>query len=176
MALRSRGDPLTLAVPVRDALAELDPNLPVTDVDTMERALKRLASFFVVMGWFFAAFGGVALLMAAVGLYGVIAFTVGRRTREMGIRMALGAHRDDVVRFVLAKGMKQMGLGMAIGLLLGAGLARPLRLVAFRVDPDDPSVYAAIVGVLLLAGFLACLVPALRASRVEIVRAVTADG
>ena len=89
--------------------------------------------------------------------------------------MALGAYRNDIVKLVLSKGMKQIGVGMAIGLLFGAALARPLQLVAFRVDPNDPMVYAAIVLTLTLTGLLACLVPALRAARVDVVHAVKAE-
>ncbi len=128
-----------------------------------------------MLGWVFSTFGMIALLMAAVGLYGVIAFSVGRRTREMGIRMALGAHSDDIVKLVLAKGMKQIGIGMTFGLVFGAALARPLQLVSFRVDPNDPTVYAAIILTLTLTGLLACMVPALRAARVDVVHAVKAE-
>ena len=120
-------------------------------------------------------FGMIALLMAAVGLYGVIAFSVGRRTREMGIRMALGAYRSDIMKLVLGQGMKQIGVGMAVGLLLGAVISRPLQSVSFRVNPNDPAVYGAIILTLTLAGLLACIVPALRATRVNIVDAVKAE-
>ena len=87
----------------------------------------------------------------------------------------LGAYRDDIVKLVLAKGMKQIGVGMAVGLVFGAALARPLQLVAFRVDPNDPTVYAAVIVTLTLTGLLACLVPAVRAARVDVVQAVKAE-
>ncbi len=175
IALKTRGDPLAVAALVRDAVAELDPNLPVSELDSMDGALRSVTWSFATLGWTFTIFGAIALLMAAVGLYGVIAFSVGRRTREMAIRMAVGAYRADIVKLVLAKGMKQIGVGMAIGLVFGAALARPLQLVAFRVDPNDPTVYAAIVLTLTLTGLLACLVPALRAARVDVVVAVKAE-
>ncbi len=141
----------------------------------MDGALWLVTWSFGTLGWTFATFGAIALLMAAVGLYGVIAFSVGRRTQEMGIRMALGAYRKDIVKLVLAKGMKQIGVGMAVGLVFGAALTRPLGSVSFRVDPNDPTVYAAIILTLTLTGLLACLVPALRAARVDVVQAVKAE-
>jgi len=175
IALKTRGDPLQVAAPLREAVAELDANLPVSELNSMDGALRTVTWSFAMLGSFFATFGAIALLMAAVGLYGVIAFSVGRRTREMGIRMALGAYRDDIVKLVLAKGMKQIGVGMAVGLVLGAALARPLGSVSFRVDPNDPTIYAAVILTLTLTGLLACLVPALRAARVDVVQAVKAE-
>ncbi len=175
IVIKTRGDPLALAALVRDAVGEVDPNLPVSELDSMDGALRAVTWSFGMLGWTFFIFGMIALLMAAVGLYGVIAFSVARRTQEMGIRIALGAYRDDIVKLVLAKGMKQIGVGMAVGLVLGAALARPLQLVAFRVDPNDPTVYAAVIVTLTLTGLLACLVPAVRAARVNVVHAVKAE-
>ncbi len=110
--------------------------------------------------------------MSAVGLYGVMAFSVSRRTQEMGIRMALGAHGKDIIGLVLKKGMTQLGIGMALGLGLGLVMARPLQVALFQVNPNDPTVYAAIVVTFTLAGLLACMVPALRATRVNLVEAL----
>jgi ABC-type antimicrobial peptide transport system permease subunit len=127
---------------------------------------------FGLFGSLFMIFGTVALFMSAVGLYGVMAFSVSRRTQEMGIRMALGAYGKDIVRLVLKKGLVQLALGMAIGLGAGVAMSRPLQFVMFEVNPRDPFVYATIVGVLGLAGLLACLVPARRATRVDLVDAL----
>ncbi len=175
MAIKTRGDPLEIAPIVRDAVAGLDPNLPLYEVDSMEGAIESATWIFGVLSWTFSLFGGMALLMSAIGLYGVMAFSVSRRTQEMGIRMALGAGDKDIVGLVLKKGMTQIGIGMAIGLVLGMALSRPLQAISFRVNPNDPLVYAAIIVTLTLTGVLACLAPALRATRVNLVSALKAE-
>ncbi len=175
MAIKTRGDPLAIAPVVRDAVAGLDPNLPIYEVDSMDGAIESATWMFGVLSWTFSLFGAMALLMAAIGLYAVMAFSVSRRTQEMGIRIALGACDKDIVGLVLKKGMTQIGIGMAIGLALGAALSRPLQVLSFRVNPNDPAVYAAIIVTLTLTGVLACLVPALRATRVNLVAALKAE-
>ena len=120
-------------------------------------------------------FGGVALFMAAVGLYGVMAFSVSRRTQEIGIRMALGAHGMQIARLVLKKGMLQLAAGLTVGLGLGAAMSRPLQVALFDVKPGDPLVYGTITVALLLSGLMACIVPARRATRVELVDALRPD-
>jgi predicted permease len=172
MAVKTAGDPLAMAPRVRDAVAGLDPNLPIYWAYSMDQVIENQTWAFGMFGTLFGTFGAVALFMAAVGLYGVMAFSVSRRTQEMGIRMALGAYGKDIVRIVLKKGFVQLGIGMAIGLGLGAALSRPLQLIMFDVNAGDLSVYAAIVVTLGLAGMLACFVPARRATRVDLVDAL----
>ncbi len=116
-----------------------------------------------------------ALFLAAVGLYGVMAFSVNSRTQEMGVRMALGASARDVIKLVLSKGMKQLAIGGLIGLAMGAALAQPLSVAFFEVKPSDPTVYAAIIITLGLAGLFACIIPARRATQVELVEALQPD-
>jgi putative ABC transport system permease protein len=111
--------------------------------------------------------GFVALFLAAIGLYGVMAFSVSRRRHEFGVRMALGASARAILTMVLGQGLRQLALGIAIGLGLGMLLARGLQFVLFGVDPSDVQVYAGIVAVLGLTGIAACVVPARRATRVE---------
>ncbi len=123
----------------------------------------------------FTIFGAAALFLAAVGLYGVMAFSVNSRTQEMGVRMAVGASARDVIKLVLSKGMKQLAIGGLIGLALGAALAQPLSVAFFEVKPSDPTVYAAIIVTLGLAGLFACIIPARRATQVELVDALQPD-
>ncbi len=175
IVVKTFGDPLVITPSVRDAVTGLDPNLPLYDADSMEGALRSVTWSFGMLGWTFSMFGAIALLMAAVGLYGVIASSVGRRRREMGIRMALGAYPNAIMTLVLGQGMKQIGIGMAIGLVLGAAISRPLQLVSFRVNPNDPAVYGAVILTLTLTGILACIIPAFRATRVNVVDAVKAQ-
>ncbi len=172
MAIKTRGDPLSIAPLVRDAVAALDPNLPIYAVESMDEVIRTATVAFGVLSRTFSVFGAIALFMSAVGLYGVMAFSVSRRTQEMGIRMALGAQGKDIIGLVLKKGMAQLGVGVALGLGLGLVMARPLQVALFQVNPNDPTVYAAIVVTFTLAGLLACMVPALRATRVNLVEAL----
>jgi len=172
MALKTRGDPVAFAPLVRDAVAELDPNLPIYEVDSMDRVIRTATLAFGFLSLSFSVFGTIALFMSAVGLYGVMAFSVSRRTQEMGIRMALGAHGKDIIVMVLKSGMGQLGIGLALGLGLGMAAARPLQVVLFHVNPNDPTVYAVIVFTFIFAGLLACIVPAVRAARVNLVEAL----
>ena len=175
IAVKTRGDPLALTPVVRDAVAAVDPDLPIFEVDTMDGVVWKATFAFTVIGATFTVVGLMALLMSAVGLYGVVAFSVSRRTREMGIRLALGAPNYKIIALVLRKGMLQIGIGVALGLLLGAALSRPLQMVSFRVNPYDPTIYVATVLTLVLTGLIACLVPAARATRVRLVDALKAE-
>lgn len=175
MAIKTRGDPLAITPVVRDVVAGLDPNLPIYEVDSMEGAIESATWMFGVLSWTFSLFGAMALLMSAIGLYGVMAFSVSRRTQEMGIRIALGATDKDIVGLVLKKGMTQIAIGLAIGLALGVVLSRQIQVISFRVNPNDPTVYAAIIVTLALTGVLACIVPAFRATRVNLVAALKAE-
>jgi putative ABC transport system permease protein len=172
LAIKAAGDPLSMTPQVRDAVAALDPNLPIYWAYSMDQVVENNTWAFGLFGTLFGIFGGVALFMAAVGLYGVMAFSVSRRTQEMGIRMALGAYAKNIVGLVLKRGFVQLGIGMAIGLGIGAALSRPLQLVLFDVNPNDPLVYGGIVVTLGVAGMLACWLPARRATRVDLVDAL----
>ena len=172
LAVKVSGDPLTMAAPVRDLVAGIDPNLPTYNVDSMEGVIETNTWAFGLFGTLFAIFGVISLFMSAVGLYGVMAFAVQRRRQEMGIRMAMGAYPKDIVRLVFRNGFKQMGIGMLIGLAIGAALSQPLRVMLFGVDTTDVTVYLAIVVTLAATGALACWVPAARATRVDLVKAL----
>jgi predicted permease len=172
LAVKTAGPPMGLAPEVRDVVIGLDPNLPIYWVDSMEGAIETNTWAFGLFGSLFTIFGVIALFMSAVGLYGVMAFSVSRRTQEMGIRIALGAYGKDIIHLVLKKGLVQLGIGMTIGLGLGVALSRPLQLVLFDVNVNDPAVYGAIIATLTLAGLLACLLPARKATRVDVVNAL----
>ena len=148
-------------------MAELDPDLPVYDLYSLDRAISEATWAFGLFGSLFGIFGAAALLLAAVGLYGVMAFSVAQRRQEMGIRMALGADRGSILRLVLGKGGKQLVFGITVGLFLGAGMVRPMQFILYGVEVGDPLVYVSIVGALGLAGLVACLVPARAATRTD---------
>jgi putative ABC transport system permease protein len=167
MAVKNSGPPMAITQQVRDAVASLDPDLPLYWVYSMQEALERPTWFVRVFGTMFMIFGIIALFLAGIGLYAVMAFSVSRRTREVGIRMALGAKRGDVVRLIFGQGMVQLGIGLALGLALAAGVSRLLSMILFDVQPRDPAIFGGVVAVLAAAGLLACLIPARRATAVD---------
>ena len=122
---------------------------------------------FEVFGRLFMLFGAAALFLASVGLYGVISFSVSRRTKELGLRMALGAHTPDVMRLVLRQGATQLAWGVGLGLALAVALSRAMALAFFQVDPGDKTVFALVVVVLSVTGLFATFVPARRATKVD---------
>ena len=167
MVARAERDALALTPMVRDEVIAIDGNLPIYWVNTLERAIEQSTWFYTVFGTLFMIFGAVALFLASVGLYGVMAFSVSRRTREVGIRMALGAEGRDVLRLVLRQGLIQLAIGVVVGIGLAVLLSRGLEVILFDVEPLDPTIFVAIAGVLLATGLLASFVPARRATRVD---------
>lgn len=174
--LRSAGpDPMALAPAVRRAVATLNPNLPIYQVDSMQGVIRQESWFYYVFGNLFIVFGAAALFMATVGLYGVLAFSVSRRTRELGIRMALGASARDVTRLILRQGGRQIVVGLVLGLAIAFGLTGVIRILMFEVAPRDPPVFAVVVLVIMGVGLLASLIPARRATGVQPVVALKSE-
>ena len=167
MAVRTQGPPMALTAEVRDAVASLDPDLPIYWTRTMREAMAQSMWFVRVFGTMFMIFGAIALFLAAVGLYAVMAFSVSRRAREVGIRMALGARTPDVIRLIFGQGMLQLGVGLTLGLGLAYGVSRLLGLILFDVQPRDPQIFGGVIAVLAAAGLLACLLPARRAAAMD---------
>jgi putative ABC transport system permease protein len=167
------GDPHSLMPAVRNAIRELDPNMPVGDVQTLVEYFSiglypiRMAA--VVMG----ACGLMALLLATVGIYGVVSYSVAQRTRELGIRVALGALQKDILRMVIQQGMVLVIAGLVIGLLLAFVLVRMLTTAlleadfAFGVSATDTLTFATVTMLLTLVALLACYIPARRAARID---------
>ncbi len=167
LLVRTEGDPLALAAAVRDEVRRLDPNLPIYDVKSLDTHLG-FALWGPRMGASLSAlFGVVALVLAIVGLYGVMSYIVSQQTREIGIRMALGALPKDVLRLVVARGMWLTAAGVAIGLLGALALTQGLASLLFGVSPMDPAVFAGICALLVAVAFVATYVPARRATRVD---------
>ena len=164
---RTRGEPMALVRPVRAMVLGVDPNQPLYFVRTLEEAIQQRTWFYRVFGTLFMIFGAVALLLAAVGLYGVMSFSVGRRRQEVGVRMALGAEAAQVVRLIFRQGARQVLIGLGIGLAIAPLLSNFLKMALFGVSPWDPATFVLIVTVLAATGAAACLVPARRAARVS---------
>ncbi len=161
-----RGD-TNLAANVKKALAEIDPNQPIMNVMTMEDVLAASLGDSRFYMQLLGIFAGVAVLLAAVGIYGVMSYSVSERTHEIGIRMALGAHRSDVLGLIAKLWLKLTFIGVAIGMALAFGVARLISSFLFGVKPTDPFTYAAVAVGLAAVALLACYIPARRAMKVD---------
>jgi predicted permease len=164
---RTTGDPGAMAARVRETLAALDPNLPVYDAMSMQAVIDDATWFYRVFGTLFMVFGFTALFLAAVGLYGVMSFSVSQRRREMGIRMGLGAKEDRLIRLAMRRGMRQLAIGIVIGIALAALATKPLQIILYEVDARDPVIFGGVVLALALVGAAASYIPARRVSRIH---------
>ena len=175
IVLKTQGDPASLASAIRQAVREVDPNQPVSRLKTMQDMVQSSLAprqFAVRLLGFFAL---VALFMAALGLYGVISYSVAQRTQEIGVRMALGAQARSLIALVVGQGLRLAALGVVIGLILATVLSRMLQSQFFGVSAFDPVTFASIAAVLLGAASLASYLPARRAAKVDPLRALRYD-
>jgi putative ABC transport system permease protein len=163
------------AATLRSITAAIDPDVPIFATSMMDEALAKPMWPVRVFGSMFVIFGVVSLVLAAIGLYAVMAFSVTRRTREMGIRMALGATSRHVVAMICREGATQIFIGMSLGFVAGAGLVRLMTMLLFEVQPSDPAVFMIVGGVLAAAAFMACFVPAVAATRLDPVVALRTE-
>jgi predicted permease len=164
---RTQTQPGALAGAFRRTVQQINENLPVYDVHTLEERLAENRLSVSLLGGMFSVFAGIALLLASVGLYSVIAHSISQRTQEIGLRMAIGGTNRDILRLVYAQGMRPLALGMALGLPAALGVTHVLRMALIGVSPADPATFLAVVLVLLASGVLGCAVPARRAIRVD---------
>jgi putative ABC transport system permease protein len=167
LVVRSNANPRPLVTAVRAKIAEGDPTLPVTGILSMEEVVSTSVAQPRIIMQFVGAFAGFALLLAAIGIYGVMAYTVTARKQEMGIRVALGARPGDILRLVVVQGMRMTLIGVALGVVVSLALTRLLASLLFGVQATDPLVFSAAALVLAGAAFVACYIPARRATRVD---------
>lgn len=167
IVLRTAGDPLQETSALRSALAEIDPNQPLINVRSMEQNIATSVAQPRFRTWLIGIFAALALLLAAVGVYGVMSYTVTQRTSEIGIRVTLGAQSADVFREIVGEGLRIALLGVTVGLFATLGLARLLRTFLYGVSASDPATMIGMAILLLLATALACFFPARRAMRVD---------
>jgi predicted permease len=175
LVARTSGDATTLVAAMRRELVALEPGLVVMDASTMEAHMTAALMPARVGAMLATAFGALGTLLAAIGLYGVVAFSVARRTKEIGLRMALGAEPSGVMAMVMRQGLLLVGMGLGVGAALAVGVAFVLRGLLYGVTPLDPLAWGAAALALLTAGALANAVPARRAMRVEPLTALRTD-
>jgi len=167
--VRTSVPPETLALSVEAQIRELAPNMPVTDVQTMLQSLQGLNGFFIIRfgAQLTAALGLLGLALALVGLYSVVSYAAAQRTHEIGIRMALGAARGDILKMILRQGVGVLSIGLGIGLLLALVGTRAMANLFVGVKPNDPLTFGVVAILLAVIALLACLIPARRATRVD---------
>jgi putative ABC transport system permease protein len=167
LVLRTTGEPLSVTHSVRAELAKVDPDVPITAIKTMQQIADDALERSRLRTWLIGSFAIVALIMAALGIYALISYSVAQSTRSLGVRMALGADRTDILRLVLSQAMTLSAGGLVLGLGGALLLTRLLSSLLFQVAPDDPLTLTAVCVLLALVAFLAGLIPALRASRLD---------
>ena len=172
LVIKTADDPLALVPRVRAEIHALDPNLPVAAIQSMQHVVDHAVATPRLAGWMLGVFASLALALAAVGIYGVLSYVVSLRKQEIGIRMAIGADRGDVLQMILRNGLSLAIAGLVIGLVAAAVIARLLRALLHGIAPLDPITFAAVAVVLLIVAGGACLLPALRATRVSPVSAL----
>ena len=175
LVLKTDGDPMALAEPAREVVSRLDPEVPFYGARTMEdrideSLLERRSPMLLLM-----IFAGVALFLAAVGIYGALAYSVTQRTREMGIRIAIGSGTRDVFQLVVGQGLKVVGAGLVLGGIGSLGLSRLIRSLLYGVQPTDAGVMVSVAALMALTGLVACVLPARRATRIDPVVALTTE-
>jgi hypothetical protein len=167
LVVRSRQDPMRLAAPIRSIINSLDGRLPVSSVQPMDAVLSRAVAQPRFTLALLLAFGGLALTLAIVGIYGVVSYTVAARKQELGIRMALGAAPRAVVWLALRHGLVFAAAGVGIGTLAGLGFTRFMRNLVYETPTTDPITFTAVAAIGLFAAFVASLLPALRTARTD---------
>jgi len=166
-AVRTAAGPMTMRVPVERELRAVDGQIPISRERTMEKVIADTVARQSFNMLLLSIFAGVALVLAAIGIYGLMSYSVEQRTQELGIRMALGANRGNMLRLVLTQGMKLTISGVVLGLALAYGLTRLLASLLFGVKASDPATFGLVAGVLALVALVAAYIPAQRATAID---------
>ena len=175
LAVRSSRDATVLALPIQQIVQQLDRELPVSNILTMDQIIGKSTLDSSFDATLLLAFAVLSLVLAAVGLFGVLSYIVAQRTAEIGIRIALGAQREGVLRLVLLDGLRPAFLGLALGVAASVGAARLIRSMLYEISPLDPAVFVSVIATLSLVAAAACLIPAWRASRLDPMAALRAE-
>jgi putative ABC transport system permease protein len=167
LVVRTRVEPMSLATPLRNAVWSVDKDQPVSNIDTMEHIVAGAVARQRFSTMLLGIFATLALMLAAVGIYGVMSYSVAQRTREIGIRMALGARRGDVLRMTVKQSLKLVVMGVAIGLVAAFVLTRVMTSLLFGISATDPVTFVSISLMLMSVAMFASYIPALRATKVD---------
>jgi putative ABC transport system permease protein len=167
LVVRTAGDPMALAGAVRSEVRSLDPNIPVANIRPMTEVVAASLATPRLTGFLMGTFAAIALTLAAVGIYGVLSYLVARRTHEIGIRLAVGADRSQVLAMVLKQGLTLAGAGIAVGMIAAFLLTRLMQSLLYQVGPSDPITFSVVTAALILVSLLASALPAYRATRVS---------
>jgi predicted permease len=172
LVVRTASDPLAFSVPIQKQIAALDAEMPVRDVFTLQQIIERSLGNASLSASLVLAFAVLSLVLASVGLYGVLSYLATQRTGEIGICIALGAQRDQVLRLMLGDGMRPALYGLALGLATSAGVVRLVQSMLYETQPLDPAIFTAVAATLLAVAALACMIPAWKASRIDPMQAL----
>jgi putative ABC transport system permease protein len=172
VAIRASGKPASLASALRATVWAVDPQLAVAQLQTMDQVISRSTTPRRFNLFLLGGFACLALILSAIGIYGVIAYSVVRRVHEIGIRMALGAQRTDVVRLIVGQGVLLLGIGLVVGILGALVLTRSLASFLYDIQPTDPATFACVVVILAAVALVACYIPACRATKVDPITAL----
>jgi predicted permease len=172
VVVRANVDPLSLSRGVREAVASVDPTVPTGKFRSMEQVLSHSLALRAFMRLLLSVFAGLALILASVGIYGVISYAVSQRTREIGVRMALGARPADVLRLILTEGLRLVLVGVALGIAAALALTKLLASLLYGVSGTDPAIFLSVTILLVGVSLVACYIPARRAMRVDPIAAL----
>jgi predicted permease len=172
LGVRTASDPLAYSVPIQKQLATIDPDLPVSDVLTMQETIARSLGNASLSASLVLMFAMLSLMLASIGLYGVLSYLTTQRSGEIGLRLALGAQRTQVVRLMLSDGLRPALYGLVLGLAASVGAVRLVESMLYETQPLDPAIFAAVAATLLAVAALACFVPAWKASRIDPMQAL----
>jgi len=175
LAVVTASDPLAFSVPIQKQIAELDPELPVSDVFTIQQIIERSLGNATLSVSLMLGFAVLSLILASVGLYGVLSYLTTQRTGEIGVRMALGAPREEVLRLMLGDGLRPALYGLTLGLVGSIGAVRLVQSMLYETRPLDPAIFASVAATLVVVAVFACLVPAWRASRIDPMQALRTE-
>jgi putative ABC transport system permease protein len=175
LVVRTSGDPLQFSLPIQKQIATLDPELPVSDVLTMRQIVGESLGDLRLMAALVLAFALLSLILASVGLYGVLSYLTTQRTTELGIRIALGAQREQILRLILFDGLRPALFGLGLGLVLSVASARVVGSFLYGMTPLDAPVFGIVLVTLMTVAMMACVVPSWRASRLDPIQALRTD-
>src|SRR5438270_2234181 len=175
LAVLTSSEPLAFSVPIQKQIAELDPELPVSDVLTIRQIIERSLGNASLTARLVLGFAVLSLILASVGLYGVLSYLTTQRTGEIGVRMTLGAQSEEILRLMLGDGLRPALYGLTIGLVASIWAVRVIQSMLYGTGPLDPAIFASVGASMLVVAALACLVPAWRASRIDPMQALRTE-